>query len=292
MSSTRATACTLAMIAMAILTSVAVTPASGQIAADPNSATVMVTGGVEFRNRYVFRGVRQHATDLAIWPFVDVGIAAFSSDGALKNVVAHVGSWNSLHTGDTGAGGPAGRLWYESDMYARVDLTLGRGVGVGTEYRTYISPNDMFSTVKEIALELAWDDRAAFGAAALSPHLLVALEVDAAPGTGQVDGGLRPGAYLEVGITPGFTARRVRVAFPVKVGLSLDDYYELAGRDHTFGYLSAGGVVTVPLGGRTRFGAWNVHGGAEYHGLGTTPTAFNDGDGATVTTSIGIGWSY
>jgi hypothetical protein len=65
---------------------------------------------------------------------------------------------------------------------------------------------------------------------------------------------------------------------PIKVGLSLGDYYELnTGTqlapvfvDSTFGYFSLAGVVTVPLGGTTRFGSWNVHGGVEFQQLGET----------------------
>ena len=64
---------------------------------------------------------------------------------------------------------------------------------------------------------------------------------------------------------------------PVKVGLSLSDYYELAGTDNKFGYFSIGGLVTVPVGGTTKFGSWNVHFGAEYQRLGDTTAAFNGG---------------
>lgn len=52
------------------------------------------------------------------------------------------------------------------------------------------------------------------------------------------------------------------------------------------------GIVTVPLGGRTGFGAWNVHGGGEYQALGETTEAFNGGDSSRVSGSIGIGFSY
>ena len=77
---------------------------------------------------------------------------------------------------------------------------------------------------------------------------------------------------------------------PVKVGLSLADYYERnIGSandpefvDNRFGYFSVGALLTVPLGGTTRFGAWNLHGGVEYQALGNTTKAFNGGDGSRV----------
>ena len=73
----------------------------------------------------------------------------------------------------------------------------------------------------------------------------------------------------------------------MKVGISLANYYELnTGTadapvfvDNKFGYFSVAGLVTVPLGGTTSFGAWNVHGGVEFQALGDTTKAFNGGEG-------------
>jgi len=67
---------------------------------------------------------------------------------------------------------------------------------------------------------------------------------------------------------------------------------ELAGVDHTFGFFSIAGIVTVPLGGTTGFGAWNVHGGVEYQALGETTEAFDGGDSSRVIGSIGFGFTY
>jgi hypothetical protein len=86
----------------------------------------------------------------------------------------------------------------------------------------------------------------------------------------------------------------------VKVGLSLANYYELnTGTaaapvfvDNKFGYFSIAGLVTVPIGGTTSFGAWNVHGGIEFQALGDTTKALNGGDAQRVIGSVGIGFSY
>ena len=45
--------------------------------------------------------------------------------------------------------------------------------------------------------------------------------------------------------------------------------------------------MTMPLGGTTTFGDWNVHGGVEFQTLGKTTTALNGGDGHQVIGSIG-----
>jgi len=60
-------------------------------------------------------------------------------------------------------------------------------------------------------------------------------ELDTAPGLGQVDAGAKAGRYLELGAAPGWAADKVGIAFPVKVGLSLRNYHELADVDHRSG---------------------------------------------------------
>ena len=97
---------------------------------------------------------------------------------------------------------------------------------------------------------------------------------------------------LAVGIAPGFTGSRVSVAVPIKAGFSLSNYYELAGADHPFGFLSVAGIVTVPLGSTTKFGGWNVHGGVELQKLGDATASFNGGDRSRLIGSIGIGFAY
>lgn len=296
MSFTRATryGCS-AVVALALVT-LAVAPASAQEPADPNPGNVTFTGGMDMLNQYMFRGIRQNATEIALWPFGDLGLSLYSGDGGLKSVGLNIGSWNSLHTGDTGSDGPSGKLWYEGDFYAALGLGLGGGTSFTTTYTAYTSPNNAFTTVKEIMFKLGLDDSGYMGAAALKPYALIAFEFDTEPGVGQADGGLKAGKYVELGVAPGWAATAASLAFPIKVGLSAGDYYELnTGTtfvDSTFGYFSVGALATVPLGGTTRYGAWNVHGGVEFQSLGDTTEALNGGDGSQVIGSLGFGLSY
>jgi uncharacterized protein (TIGR02001 family) len=259
---------------------------------DPNPGALTITGNIDFLNRYMFRGIRQNSTGAAIWPSFDLGIAAFSGKGGLKSAGINVGTWNSLHTGDTGREGPSGKLWYESDFYATLGLGFGGGVSLGTTYTAYTSPNNSFSTVKEIMFKVSVDDSGSLGKAAFKPYVIYAFEIDTAPGTGQADGGTNAGKYLELGVAPGYSSSKFSLAAPIKVGLSAGDYYELAGTDNKFGYLSIAGIVTVPLGGTTSFGAWNVHVGGEYQKLGDTTKSFNGGEGSQFIGSVGVGFSY
>jgi hypothetical protein len=256
-----------------------------------NQGSITTSGGIDFLNAYMFRGLRQEDAGVVMWPWADIGISLASGSGGVDGVSLNFGTWNSLHTGPTGAGSANGKVWYESDFYGTLGLAFN-GMSVGTTYTAYTSPNNSFTTVKELAFKVSATDVGVSGFA-LAPYALVALELDTSPRVGQADGGLEAGKYLEVGITPQFGAARATIALPIKVGLSLDDYYELAGVDHQFGFLSLGTVATVPLiGVPRRFGAWNIHGGVEFQSLGDTPEAVNGGDQSKLIGSVGVGFSY
>jgi hypothetical protein len=271
---------------------------------DPNPGALTITGATDFTNAYMFRGIRQETESLIMWPYFDLGIAAYSGDGGLKSVGVNFGTWNSLHHGPSGTNGPSGKFWYESDFYTTLSLGFGGGFAFGTTYTAYTSPNNMFNTVKEIALKFSEDDSAVLKKWAVKPYGLIAFEFDTAPGAGQADAGGNGGKYLELGIAPGYTGAKGSVSVPVKVGLSAGNYYEYnigtsaapVYQDDTFGYFSLAGIGTVPLGATTKFGSWNVHGGIEYQKYGGTLKLINEGLGLEhdykVIYSGGIGFSY
>jgi hypothetical protein len=253
------------------------------VSAGPAAAQdVAVTGGVDFSNRYNFRGIRQNGGEVVIWPFADVGVPVFMGDGGLKSVTINVGTWNSFHSE------LPDNKWYEADLYGTVGFGFGT-TSLGITYTSYMSPGDYWHNVQEIAFKLSFDDTAALGKGALKPYALVAFEL----GDGQADGGTDKGTYVELGVAPGVSATKASVAFPVKVGLSAKDYYEFgSGNDSKFGYFSVGGIVTVPVNSN-----WNVHGGVELQVFGDNLRAYNGfGDSGdrryTGIASIGIGFSY
>jgi hypothetical protein len=212
--------------------------------------------------------------------------------GGLKSIGINVGTWNSLHTGDTGSRRAVDpKLWYESDFYASASFGFGGGVSIGPTYTAYTSPNSGFANVKEISFKVAVDDSKKMGKAALKPYGLVGFEI-----SGQADAGTKKGKYLELGVAPGVAlSKAASIAFPTKVGLSLGDYYEApgGGPDSKFGFFSVAGIVTVPLSGiSTKFGGLNVHGGVEFQALGDSTKLFNNGDATKVIGSFGVGLSY
>jgi hypothetical protein len=268
-----------------------VAPASAQQAGPPDTDAIEFAASIDFMNQYIFRGVRQNATGMAVWPAIDVGINVHSGDGALRQVRVGGAFLNSLHTGDTGRRGPTGDVWYESRLSGSVGLRFAGGASFDTTYSVFTSPNHLFTTVKEIAVKASLEDRQLFGAVALDPYALAAFEVQAGPGDGQLDGGLRAGKYLELGVAPRFTFGPIAVTIPVATGLSIGDYYELATDDHAFGFATVGGMISAPLHRSSALMSWRLRGGVQYHALGNTTKAFNGGDSSAVVASIGVALS-
>ena len=159
----------LPILALTGVLSTLASPALGQESSSPPSEAVAVVSGIDIANQYMFRGVRQTSTGVAVWPFVDLTARVRSGEGSLKRIDLSAGFWNSLHTGDTGSGGPMGQPWYEARFSGALEFLVGGGLSVASGYTAYTSPNELFTTVKEIGIELALDDDGTSGAAALRP---------------------------------------------------------------------------------------------------------------------------
>jgi len=286
-------------------------PAAAQAPAnDPNPGNLTLTGSFDVVSTYMFRGIRQDDTRVMVQPSAELDIALQSASSGLKATSLNLGSWNSLHTGNaglrsssSGLGCACDKLWYESDFYATLAFGFTPGV-LGITYTAYTSPNAGFNNVKEVMFKFGADDSMALGKAALHPWVIAAFEVDADNGH-QADGGSKAGKYLELGVSPGYSGSKASLAVPVKVGLSIGDYYELNEGtparpnfvDHKFGYFSLAGIATVPIGRPSSYGVWNLHAGVEYQRLGDTTKAFNVNDDGEpqankVIVSGGIGFTY
>jgi len=261
------------------------TPAPAGAPPDPNTGALTFTGGLDVPTKYMFRGLNQepNGSDLTLFPYGDLGIAFYSGEGAIKSASVNFGVWNALLTGTSGLDGPQDKLHYEEDFYATLNLGFARGFSLGTTYTAYTSPNAMFGTVQELMFKVSKSHM-------LAPYGIVAFELD-----GQADGGSNEGVYMELGAAPSWplAGGKVTFAVPVKLGMSLSDYYEGADGDSAFGFFQAGGLFTIPFTSATsKYGAWNFHGGVDFYALGDTPKAFNNGDSGKVVASFGIGVVY
>ena len=257
----------------------------------PNQGAITFTGGLDAPTVYFFRGILQEGDPrVTLSPGGELRVAVAAGDGGLKSVAVHVGVWNSLHTGTAGTGGPLDKLHYQEDFYTTLNLGLSHGLGVATTFVARTSPNGSFNTITELDIKVAKSGR-------IAPYGMVAFELS---DTGQADGGSKRGTYLELGAAPSVAlpVARARLTVPVKVGLSVKNYYELLStdltyRDSAFGFFDIGGLIVIPISRVTsRFGEWNVHGGADLMALGDTTRAFNRGDRTRIVGQVGIGVTY
>ena len=71
-------------------------PLWAQQAQTVNAERITVAGSLDFRNVYMFRGIRQDDTGVITWPAVEVALRLHSADHGLTNVRVHVGTFNSF----------------------------------------------------------------------------------------------------------------------------------------------------------------------------------------------------
>lgn len=255
-----------------------------------NTGRINLTAGLDFASGYMFRGIFQEDKGAIAWPGFDVAVTVAEGQGTVKKVAVDVGMWHSLHGGPTGSEGPADDFVYESDFFASAIISLAGGFTITPGFTAYTSPNKTFNTVTELSVKAAYSDADRLGRFALSPYALVAFEID-----GSADGGAQSGRYLELGIAPGLSVAGGKAAFtfPVKLGLSLSDYYEGPSTNDTLGFFDVGVAGSVPLTfiGRS-YGSWALRGAVDVLALGANTKYINRGDGTKVIAQIGIGLNY
>ena len=286
----------LAAIAAAVLLGVSAT-AWAEDPPGPNTGRLALNAGVDFPTRYYFRGILQERDDYIIQPFADLTFKLIQSEGAFSALNLTVGTWNSLHGGPTGSEGRNTvdpKVWYEADFFATLAATFFEDVTASVTYTAYMSPNDSFPTVQEVALSFSWNDAKLLGPFALNPTVLLAFETE-----GQADIGAHKGALIQLGIAPGLTLFEkmeypVTLSVPIAVSLSLYDYYEFGtGDDDTFGAFSAGVKASVPLKFiPAAFGSWQARASVLWYHFGDNLTTVNRGDRDAVVGLLGISLSY
>jgi hypothetical protein len=264
----------------------------------PNTGRISLTAGIDYTTDYYFRGILQEDHDYILQPYGELTIKLYESKDALSSVFFTIGSWNSLNGGPSGIeGGSAShdpKIWYESDFYSKLGVTLFDDLTVAAVYTAYMSPNDRFKTVQELALSVAYNDAKLLGPFALNPSALLAFEMK-----GQADAGRHRGIYLQLGIAPGLTLFEegpvtVALSFPLTLGLSVKDYYEFGtGDDDTFGYFSGGIAASVPLKFiPAAFGSWQAKTSVTFLALGDNLERINNGDSFEVIGTFGIALTY
>jgi len=262
--------------------------------AAPNTGRLSFSGGTDFTTAYFFRGILQERNGFIIQPYAELGVNLHKDEGPFSGLSLVGGFWNSIHSEGTNAQKASLRVLYEQDWYGGVQLSLWDNKIVSRAfYLALTSPSDAFRTVQEVDISLAFDDSEWLGMFALKPSLLFATETS---GTSM---GTERGEYLELGVAPAFTIIQsdtypVTLTIPNKVGLSLDDYYEVTDQNEdTFGYYSGGLKLSFPLAFiPEEYGAWSASGGVQFLVLGSNTGDLNDNDDFWTVGTWGISMAY
>ncbi len=265
------------------------------VRAGENQGKISLNAGVDFSHAYYFRGIIQTNKSFVAQPYGDVTFNLYEGENGLNSVGATLGFWNSFQSRNLGdVEDPS--AWYEVDLYGGLTFGLFDNWEAGVIYTAYISPNDAFASTQEIAFSLSFDDSELLGAFALSPQILVAVEIQG----GGADIKRPLGTYFELGVEPGFTLIEsenypVSLSFPLTLGLSLGDYYQdgTTGDDDTFGYFDLGVNLSMPLSFiPADYGSWEVFVKGDFLFLGDNLETANDGDSFEAIGTIGISLAY
>jgi hypothetical protein len=229
---------------------------------------------LDLTNAYFFRGILNERDGLIAQPWAELYVSLYSAeDGAIRDVTLGAGVWTSIHSEETLAANSPESV-YETDLYPLLSVGFANGLTLTTTYYFYTSPNDAFDTVEELNFTLAWDDSEVF-AFPLAPWVNVAIE------TKLTSLGDHEGTGVQFGIEPTLFELTNGVSFslPLEMGLAIEDYYEEAdGSEDTFGYVSFGLAVSIPLAFVPGPGSWSL--GLSGKGLyfGDTLAEVNEGD--------------
>lgn len=248
--------------------------------------------GVDATTEYFFRGILQENQGVIAQPWLTLTWPLLTGDGLLRELDLTFGLWNSLHDGPTRNGGS---LWYEADITADLTAKLGERWSVGASYTVIDSPNGSFVTVQEVGGHVAFDDRELLLPNGLQPSACIAFESN-----GQGDGGDGLGIYAQLGLAPSFALGEAlglepQLQLPVKLGLSLHDYYERpgGGGDDAFGYVDLGVVLATELPfAPAPAGHWQLSLGLHWLWLGDGNGARNGGDDQELLATVGLSASF
>ena len=205
-----------------------------------------VTGGVDLRDQYFFRGYNL-ATGVAIQPYFDVLYTVYE-EGSFS-VTPHVGAWFDF-TEEKGPENP--KNWNEFDALVGVAVGWERFV-LDFQWVLYTSPSEAFERSEEIGVDITFDDSNLWlrgtPFVALNPSVAFYHEYydkndsesDAYFGLG-IEPELRP---VDVGPLP------ITFSFPLTYGGSYNGYYfdDQGGADPS-GYWSAGVKAHFDLPGK------------------------------------------
>jgi hypothetical protein len=198
-------------------------------------------GGLDFTTAFYFRGILQENQELIMQPWWNVTASGIYDGGSLiENLDIGVQNWNSIQFAGVGIGGES-NIWFRSDLSILFAMDMSDTWHVTASYNWYASPNNSFKTIREVMFDISYDDDNG-----LNPSAVIAIELD---GGGTADGINPSGTFLGLGITPETQSGDFDLTFPMRIGLSLGDYFQDQDtqEDDPFGYAEAGVEARKPI---------------------------------------------
>jgi hypothetical protein len=267
---------------------------AASVSAAPNTGRLSFSGGVDFTTAYFFRGILQERDGFIVQPYGEMLINLHKDEGPFSGLSLVGGTWASIHSEATNHQASELNVFYENDWYGGLQFNLmDNKITSRAFYIAYTSPSDAFKTVQEVDLSAALDDSEWLGTFALKPSILFGFETENSAM------GPERGQYMELGVNPGFPivdseTLPVTLNFPIKLGLSLDDYYEISeSNEDTFGYASTGAKVSFPLTFIPEdYGAWSASGGINVYFFGNNTRTLNHEDEVWAVGTWGISMAY
>jgi hypothetical protein len=249
-----------------------------QIGASQEEDPPFISGllDLSFSNYYLTpRGVIVEDTGVIFQPLLLLFANVYQGEGALTNVTATAGVWNSIHS-EQRATDTTTPSWNEMDFISALSFTWFKDWTLSVGYEYWLSPIDAFPATSLLQVRLAYSDHVLKalmpntpGEMSVNPYVNVFIELDnkAAADANTVD----ESYYIEIGLTPKyvFAGYPMSIELPTYVTFPGDHFYS---QDSTLGVFGTGARVTLPLTFmRERYGKWSVHFDLIYKHL------FNDG---------------
>jgi hypothetical protein len=274
-------------------------PAGAPAVADekgPNAGRVSLLLGVDWASAYYFRGiVNEQSGGNNVQPYAELGFTLLDRVGPLTSLVVAPGIWNNWHYGGGTLDPPSDpKFWYEVDLYVQLTATWWEVLSTSVAYTYSISPNRSYTSYADVAVRVRLSDAIWLGPFALNPSIVFDFETkgEALPADGT------KGIYMGIGLAPGYTffegsSSPLNLSLPLTFGFSVKDYYTVNGQNQTFGYFSAGPVITLPLKFvPAPFGSWALKAGVQFLKLNSNLKFVNGNDGFVPIGSVGLSLIY
>ncbi len=262
---------------------------------------ISLSAGIDFTSQFLYRGLFNEDQGFITQPYLELYVHLYKQEkGFLSSVDFLVGTWGSFHSGNpTGTGSDITtdpKAWYEQDFYLGLNFTFLDRILFNTTYYIFSSPNDTFSTIQEIDFKIGFNDEGLLGENfTLSPYIFFAFELN-----NSLDG-RREGVYMEIGVTPSYCWQMsekydLTLALPMKIGFSLDNYYDFGTKDDdSFGFADFGISASIPLAFiPVRYGEWRMTAKCNFVLLDGNIATYNlpKNDDLEIIGTLGLSMSY